>query len=151
MVMSKILRFTASSVFPWQQATDVTAIERLSSSCTGFGVPHCSSFLPRRPRAPFPHVYTCPSAENRRRRKNWWLDSEWDLQEALIHTNLWPAAPSLNNNSICRVSEPNKAFLLRKDKGVVVLSPGSCYNTTFYYFTLNSKNYMCSPSEGPRV
>lgn len=56
-------RFTASSVFPWQQATEVTRYGCVSSSCTGLGTPVSSSFLPRRPLAPFPHVHTSPSAE----------------------------------------------------------------------------------------
>lgn len=54
-------------MLPWQQATDVTAKGWLSSSSTAFGIPQSSSFLPRRPRAPFPHVYTSPSARHRRR------------------------------------------------------------------------------------
>lgn len=60
-------RFTASSVFPWQQATEVTRYGCVSSSCTGLGTPVSSSFLPRRPLAPFPHVHTSPSAEGCKR------------------------------------------------------------------------------------
>lgn len=64
-VINEILRFTASRLLPWQQATDVTTNGWLSSSCTAFGIPDSSSFRPRRPRAPFPQVYTSPSVENR--------------------------------------------------------------------------------------
>lgn len=68
-VIREILRFTASRLLPWQQATDVTAKGWLSSSCTAFGIPESSSFLPRRPRAPFPQVYTSPSVEKQQRNK----------------------------------------------------------------------------------
>lgn len=87
-VINEILRFTASRLLPWQQATDVTTNGWLSSSCTAFGIPDSSSFRPRRPRAPFPQVYTSPSVENRKDPVTVSPNSQSKSQNALIHTSL---------------------------------------------------------------